>query len=90
MPKPAPSAHGHIPEESSALRGATQIAAENHQTLAKMIREEALRTSNRIIRELFTPTIKVYGEVIVELGGKNYLINAPKGVTIRERNDLDN
>jgi len=90
MPKAPPSAYGCIPEESSALRGATQVAAENHQTLAKMTREEALRTSNRIIRELFTPTIKVYGEAIVELGGKKYLVNAPEGVTIRERNDLDN
>ena len=55
-----------------------------------MTREEALKVSNQMIKEIFTPTIKVYGEVIVELGGKNYLINAPKGVTIRERNDLDN
>ncbi len=49
-----------------------------------MTREEALILSNRMINEMFTPTIKVYGEAIVELGGKEYLVNAPEGVTIRE------
>ncbi len=34
---------------------------------------------------LSTPTVIVYGEVVVELGGKVYIINAPEGATIRER-----
>ena len=74
MPKPTPSAYGDIPRESYSYV---------HPT-----REELLKTSKRILKETFTPTIKVYGEAIVELGGKKYLVNAPKGVTIRERNDL--
>ncbi len=28
--------------------------------------------------------ITVYGEMIIKLGDKEYLINAPKGVTIKE------
>lgn len=52
--------------------------------------KEALKTSNYLINKMFTPTIKVYGESIVKLGGRHYLISAPEGVTIRERYDLDN
>ncbi len=54
-----------------------------------MSREEALQVSQRMLKSMFTPTIQVYGEAIVELGGKEYVVNAPDGVTIRERTGLE-
>ncbi len=50
-----------------------------------MTKEEALQASQQMLKSIFTPIIRVYGEAIVELGGKEYIIDAPEGVTIRER-----
>ncbi len=41
-------------------------------------------TSKQRLKSIFTPTIQIYGEVIVSLGGWEYVVNAPNGATIRE------
>lgn len=53
-----------------------------------MNREEALKVSQHLLKSIFTPTIQVYGEATVRLGGKEYVINAPEGATIREKFSL--
>ena len=52
-------------------------------------REIASHIAQQLLRTAETPTIQVYGEAIIELGGKEYVVNAPGGVTIRERTDSE-
>ena len=80
MPRDAPNTNGDYPPRSPSAYGRK----------FSVDLDEAIKVSNRILKEIFTPTIKIYGEAIIELEGKKYLVNAPEGVTIRERNDLDN